>query len=172
MDLNDLYLPVLREVDLLIMEAATLQALGPRFVIVHRYCRGGVCLPGEEIAFVLFPHRSREIVLKISTTEKLLFEAFAQNRRFPQSATQIEGFLRTDPFFKRHGANALPSRLARRICRPSIPMHVRRLRAALAAAFAEAGLNLDPLQVLCEERAAGPLGYQLRATIEWRHLSA
>lgn len=171
MDLNDRYLPVLREVDLLITEAASLSTAGPRFVIAHRYCRDSVCLPGEEIAFVALAYRSREFVLKISTAEKLLFECLARNCHFPQSATQLEAYLRTDAFFARHGTNALRTRLTRKISRAAIKVHVQRLRAALAAAFAEAGLNLDSMQVLRMERAAGPLGYRLRATFEWRHLA-
>ncbi|MGD0581163.1 MAG: hypothetical protein ABSC08_19845 [Bryobacteraceae bacterium] len=170
MDVDDRYLPVLREVDLLIAEAASLNAAGPRFVIAHRYCRDGVCLPGEEIAFVALAYRSREFVLKISTAEKLLFECLARNCHFPQSATQLEAYVRTDAFFAMHGANALRSRLTRKISRAAIKVHVQRLRAALAIAFAEAGLNLDPVRVLREERATGPLGYRLRATFEWRHL--
>lgn len=171
MDVEDRYLPVLREVDLLIAEAASLTASGPRFMIAHRYGRDGICLPGEEIAYVALAYRSREFVLKISTAEKLLVECLARNCHFPQSATQLEAYMRADAFFARHGANALRSRLARRISRAAIKVHVQRLRTALAVAFAEAGLNFNPLQVLREERATGPLGYRLRATFEWRHLA-
>ncbi len=170
MDLEHGYLPVLRELDLLTAEAASLHALGPHFVIAHRYCRDGVCLPGEEIAFVALAHRSREFVLKTSIAERLLFECLARNRHFPQSATQLEGLLRTNAFFTRHGANALRSRLARRLGRASIKVHAQRLRAALASALVAAGLNLDPSHVLRMERETGPLGYRLEATIAWRHL--
>jgi|ERR1700682_5499247 len=170
MDLNDRYLPVLREVDLLIAEATSLRATGPRFVIAHRFFRSDACLPGEEVAFVALLHRSREFVLKISTAEKLLFEALARNRHFPQSATQLEAYMRSDMFFLKHGANAVRARLARRISRASIKVHVQRLRKALELALAEAGLHFDAWRVLRTEHASGPLGYRLEGTFEWRHL--
>ena len=169
MDLDDRYVPVLREVDLLVTEAASLRASGPRFVIAHRYSRGAVCLPGEEIAFVALVHRSRRFVLKISTAEKLLFECLARNH-FPQSATQLEGCMRSDAFFTRHGANALRARLTRRISRAAIKVHAQRIRTALAEALAEAGLSLNPMQILRVERATGPLGYRLKAAVEWIHV--
>jgi hypothetical protein len=168
--MNDRYLPVIREVDLLVAEAASLTAAGPQFLIGHRYGRDGVCLAGEEVAFVALRHRSREYPLKISISEKLLFEALARNRQFPQTARQIEGYIRSEKFFARHGANGAQPRLARKVCRAAVKVHIQRLRLALAATFAEAGLRLDPACVLRTEQTTGPIGYRLSATLEWSHL--
>jgi hypothetical protein len=104
-------------------------------------------------------------------TEKLLFEGLARYAHIPQGAAQLEALLRADPFFTRHGANVPGYRPTRRISRTTVKVHVQRLRVAMAMAFAEAGVNIDPVQVLRTERAAGPLGYRLWANVEWRHLN-
>lgn len=169
--MTDPYLSVVREVDLLVAEAASLRCAGPHFVIGHRFAGDGVCAPGEEVAFVALRHRAREIDLRLSISEKLLFEALARNRHFPQSATQLAGYMRTE-FFARHGANASRLTLVRKMNHSSIKVYVQRLRKALASAFIEAGLELDPNHVLRSERTIGPIGYRLRATVAWRHFDS
>ena len=168
--MNDRYIAVVREVDVLVAEAASLNASGPQFVIGHRYGRDGICLPGEEVAFVALQYRSRRFVLKLSEAERLLFEALARTSRFAQNAAQIATYMRADQFFAKHGANASRSRPVRGISRTTIKVHVQRLRVALGIALEEAGLHLVPSEVLRTECATGPVGYRLRGTFEWLHI--
>ncbi len=170
MDLNDRFLPVLREIDVLLAEAASLSASGPRFTIAHRFNHSANCLPGEEIAYVALMYRSREFILDLSTTEKLLFEALARTRHFPQNASQIAAYMRSDEFFARHGANGLGIRSKRTISCTAVKVYVQRLRLALRAVFETAGLRMDATRVLRTEETAGPIGYRFRASFEWRHL--
>jgi hypothetical protein len=60
----------------------------------------------------------------------------------------------------------------RKISRSAIKEYVKRIRRALALAFSEAGLHLDSSRVLVSKTTMGnEVHYQLRARIEWAHLS-
>lgn len=64
---------VLEKLDLLLAEVALLHTVGPHFRIVHRFRKPGVpCGPGEEIACVHLMHRSREHVVPLSLTLRIL----------------------------------------------------------------------------------------------------
>jgi hypothetical protein len=70
----------------------------------------------------------------------------------------------------KHGMNSgVPSK--RKISRSAIKEYVKRIRGALALAFREAGLHVDPKRVLVSKATMGnEIHYQLRARIEWAHL--
>lgn len=164
---------VLEEVDVLIAEATELAACGPHCVIVHRFHEPGTdCCPGEEILAVWLIYRGRRYLLHLSTATLLLFDFFARHRRLSQTASQIAAGIRRDPFCARHGkADGTSRRKTRRFARASIKEYVARICQALAGAFAEAGIPLDPRNVLLSDPTVGnQVGYRLRASIEWVHV--
>jgi hypothetical protein len=162
------YEAVAREIDVLMAEKAALNSSGPRFVIGHRYARDLICAPGEEIAFVALEYRARRFVLKMAESERMIFEALARSR-FPQTATQLERYIRTTPFFVKHARNADRFAALRGISRTSLKVHALRIRVALGDAFNAAGLNLSPNRVLMTEHAGGQVGYCLHGTVAWEH---
>jgi hypothetical protein len=160
-------------VDLLLAELRALKSQGPQLRIVHRFREPGtLCAAGEEIAVVCFVHRGQLYPLRLSLALRMLIDYLAKYSRFPQSASQIEVGIRADPFYLKHGANAmLHNGLKRRISRTAIREYVKRLRLAIGAAFVKAEINLDPRQVIVSELTVmNEVGYRLKATIEWFHM--
>lgn len=84
---------------------------------------------------------------------------------------QIEAGMQADPFYLKHGTNAmLYNGLSRRISRSAVKEYIKRLRLALELASRQAGLNLDPRQVIASELTVmNQVGYRLKATVEWSH---
>jgi hypothetical protein len=72
----------------------------------------------------------------------------------------------------KHGSNAmLQNGLKRRISRSAIKEYIKRLRLAFELAFRDAGLNLDPRQVIASEATVtNEVGYRLKVTIDWFHI--
>ncbi len=144
-----------------------------RFRILHRFHKpGSDCLPGEEIGLIWLVVGSREYSLNFPLALRILFDYLARHRWLPQSSVQIEAGIRRDAFCLRHGANARTShKQTRRISRSTVKEYVKRIRQALSIAFGEAGLNIDPAQVLTSEpRIGNEVAYRLKATVEWMHL--
>jgi hypothetical protein len=168
----DKYTVVAREIDLLVAEAAMLDAEGPIFVIAHRYCKTALCLPGESVDFVALRHRGRLFFMRLSGSQRLLFESLARLRWSAATATQLSAFLNTDPFFKKHGQNAVGKIALRGVSRNSVRVHIMRLRKEMARVFAEAALPLRPEDVLRTERTSGAIGYRLHAVSCVLHLDA
>ena len=165
--------PVLNKVDLLVAEIAHLRAAGPHFHIVHRFrMPGSDCLPGEEIAAVFLVNHAYEYQLRLSLTQRILFDFIARHSRLAQSARQIELGIRADDFYKLHATNAHGrATVARRIPRSSIKEHIRRLHHALELVFQEAGIGIDPHRVLVVQDTVGnEVGYKLKATCSWTHI--
>lgn len=164
---------VVETVDLVLAEAHGLAVSGPHFKVVHRFREpGSNCLPGEEIAWVLLVFRSRECVLGLPLSLRILFDYLARNRRLPQSAAQIAAGLHFDAFSLRHGANARSgAKLTRRFSHSVIKEYVKRLRRALKVALEEVGLKLDPDSVLrSEPTVSNEVRYRLKASVDWIHL--
>jgi hypothetical protein len=139
---------------------------------VHRFREPGtLCASGEEIAVVGLAHRGQLHPLRLSLALRMLIDYLAKRSHFPQSASQIEAGIRADPFYMKHGTNAMfHNGLKRRICRSAIKEYVKRLRLALELTFEEASLNIDPRQVIVSEpTVTNETGYRLKATIEWFH---
>ncbi|HEV8414598.1 MAG TPA: hypothetical protein VGQ49_13465 [Bryobacteraceae bacterium] len=158
---------VVEEVDLLVAEAAWMNARGPHFVIIHAWHQPGTdCLAGEQVAAVRLVFRGRAFQLGLGTGPLILFDFMARNRWLPQSASQLAAGLNADLFSMRHGSNAPKSRKqARRFTHTTVKVYVERIREAMALVFREAGANVDPYLVLISEQ-----GYKLKATVEWIHL--
>jgi hypothetical protein len=165
--------PILNTVDLLVAEIVHLRTAGPHFHILHRFrLPGSNCLPGEETAGIFFSQRGHEYQLRLSLTQRLIFDYLARHSRLAQSARQIESGMRADDFCRLHGENASGCvALTRRIPRSSIKEHIRRLHQALAMVFQEAGLGIDPRNVLIVQETVGNEAlYRLKATCSWTHI--
>jgi hypothetical protein len=165
--------PVIDKVDLLLAELRGLRSIGPHFKIVHRFRESGcLCAPGEEIAAAYLMYRSREFPIPLSVALLLLFDFLAKHSHMPQNASQIVAAIHVDPFYQKHGANAVKqAKLARRIGRSSVKEFMKRIRRALDLVFRESGLGLDPRTVLVSlETVTNQVGYRLKGTFEWIHI--
>jgi|SRR5947207_11442522 len=144
--MNDEFVDVVENVELLLFEIKALRAGHAGFRITHRFHNpGSDCAPGEEAAAVHFMYRGREFYVRLTGILLLLFEYLARHSHLPQTAPQIVAGMRADPFFQRHGAN-VTSRVpqARKISRSCIKVYVERLRIALGQTFRDAHVTLDP----------------------------
>lgn len=165
--------PILRTLELMKAERSKLSSRGPRFLILHRFWQPWTtCMPGEVIADVQLIYHGKRFSVPLSTRLLLVFDYLARHQRMPQSASQIAAGMRLDPFCLKHGTNATASRsLSKRVSRTAVKQQIVRLRAALASAFAEAGLSLDPERVLVsEETSVNEVRYFLKAAVEWEHV--
>jgi hypothetical protein len=165
--------PVVDGVDLLLAELRALKSQGPHLRIMHRFREPGMlCAPGEEIVIVYIVRRGWLYPLRLSLALRMLIDYLAKHSHFPQSASQIEAGMRADPFYIKHGANAmLHNGLKRRISRSAIKEYVKRLRLALELTFREAGLSIDPRHtIVSAPTVTNEVGYRLKATAEWFHI--
>jgi ribosomal protein S20 len=170
---------VLEEIDYLLAEQRELAFQGPQFVIVHKTdprpgleeLRAG-CLPEEKLLGVLLMYHGQERQLRLSPAEAALFNYVAQYR-IGQTASQIERGIRSDPFIAAQRLRARTSnRRNARFHRTTIKTYVKRIRAALASAFTDVGLRLDPESVMVAQRTVGnEVAYTIRARVEWRHVA-
>jgi hypothetical protein len=173
MHTSDELLPVVEKVDLLIAELKELRSSGPCFRIWHRFREPGCfCGPGEEIAGIFLVHRTREILVPLSVTLRLLFDFLGRHSHLPQRSSQIAVAMRADPFYRNHGANAsVHAKLTRKISRASVKELIKRVRLALDRTFQEANLPTDSRAVLVsEETVTNQVVYRLRARCEWIHI--
>jgi hypothetical protein len=166
--------PIFEAVGLLLTELRELRSSGPHFRIVHRFREPGcMCTPGEEVAAVYLIHRSREIFVPLSTTLRVLFDFLAKHSYLPQNASQITAVFNTDPFYCNHGANARgDAKFVRKISRSGVKEFVHRIRIALALAFREANMNVNPAAVLrTEPTMTNEVTYRLKGVCEWVHVN-
>jgi hypothetical protein len=170
MDLSR-YIPIVREVEALVVEATTLKMAGPRLEIAHRYCRDGICRPGEEIAGAALIHRGRTYPLRLSPSQCLLIEALARNSRFALNASQLEAYMRTDVFFRKHARNRGGAAFQRGNSRKVIKVNIQRIRRSFDAVLAAANVPLTGADILITERNEGVLGYRLRAAVQTVHVA-
>lgn len=142
----------------------------PSFVVIHRFQKDGICLPGEEILGVWLEPDGPQ--LRLTMTLLLVFDHFGKHHWVAQSAAQVEASMRNDPFYVRHGANSRAStKLTRRISRSGIKTYVARIREAMQLAFDEAGVDLKAADVLVSERTVGnERRYRLHAKVRRVHL--
>ncbi|MGA8087651.1 MAG: hypothetical protein WCA10_10110 [Terracidiphilus sp.] len=165
---------LVERVAVLFAESRHLQSAGFHFRIVHRFHMPGSsgCLAGEEILGVFLVYHGREYCLRLSLALRILFDYLARHSRFPQSARQIELGIHADDFYQDHGKNAnRGSALTRRLTRSAIRVYMERLRQALALAFQEAGMNIDPNKVLIVRETVGnEIGYQLKGSFACTHI--
>lgn len=163
---------VMAQAELALLEVRELANNGPQFRIVHRFHKPGTdCQAGEEIWTISLIHRRFETRLPLSLALRQIVNYLAETRHVPQSATQIAAGVHRSAFYTRHGMNS-GVRSKRKVSRSAIKEYVKRIRRALGSAFREAGLHLDPKRVLVSKATVGnEIHYQLRATIQWVHIS-
>jgi hypothetical protein len=171
--MNDRFTQVFEEIDLLLLEARRLRALGPTFNIYHRYQQvEGFCTPGEEICLITLSYRAREFMIHLPTGCILLFD-YLTRIRLPQSASQIANAMASDNFTIRHPGVARIGQRRRRSS-PSrfvIKSYINRTRVALRRTFTEAGLGLAPSAVLVSEMTtANQVLYRLVAQVRVIHV--
>lgn len=165
------FAPIIEEIEFMLALLARTGASKPRLRVLHRLRQGSDCCPGEEVAQAWVIRGSEVFRLKLSTRGLLLPDYFAR-RRLPQSASQIESGMRADRFCTEHAFNVLRSRRPPTLIgRRSVRVYVERIRQALALAFEEAGIDLDPRSVLVSDRAVdcNEVAYLLKANVEWIH---
>ena len=165
--------PFLRTIDLVLAEQRELAAAGPHLTIWHRFqVPGTECMPGEEIWTISLDGPRRHVPLKLSLAIRILLDYLAHHRHIPQSASQIEAGIRSDPFYTKHGSNVRAStRQMSNICRSLLKVYVPRFHDALENASVDAGLMLDLDLVLISEPTDGnELLYRLKARVDWRHI--
>ena len=167
---NDLK-TIIVEAEVALLEQRELKHGGPHFKILHRFRACGThCRAGEEIAAVYVASRTGEVAVPLSLALRLVFDYLAASRRIPQSATQIAAGIHASEFYKKHALNAGQS-LRRKVSRSAVKEYIKRIRKALDAALAKAGLAIDSRSVLVSENTCGnEVLYRLRASVEWVHL--
>jgi hypothetical protein len=162
----------MEKVDLMLLEFKQLKSSRLHFTILHRFRAPGTeCAPGEEVAAVYLMYHGREYRIPLSMSLRLVFDFLAKHARLSQSASQIAACFQADEFYRQHGSNiAGHGKLRRRVVRSAVRVYVIRIRKALALAFREAGLRVDPRNILAsEETAMNDVGYRLRGTFDWLH---
>src|SRR5262249_44789165 len=122
----------------------------PYLLVIHRFWIPGTkCKSGEEIAVICFVWKTSVFPLRLSLPLLFVGNYLCQHRWLAQSAAQIEAGIKADRFYVKHGTNVRTSkRQWRNISRSSIKEYIRRIREALRLAIAQAGLNLDPRDIL------------------------
>jgi hypothetical protein len=172
MFLNDKFAPVVDNVELVIAELNRLRGSRLPFRIVHRYRVPGTdCAPGEEVLAICFIPRGREHQLPLSPGQLLVGDYLLRNQRFAQTASQISSGIHASSFYSEHATNGHGrQQRMRRIPRTAIREYIRRLHRALALAFREANLRIDPREVLTVEESVGnQVLYQWKAVVEVVH---
>ena len=117
-------------------------------------------------------HRAREYQLPLPPAPLLLADYLLRNSRFAQTASQIATGIHEGKFYAEHARNGARQRI-RRIPRSAIREYIRRLHRALAVAFEEASLYIDPETVLMVEQSVSNHAlYRWRAIVEVAHLDS
>jgi hypothetical protein len=170
---NDRFAPVVDHVELLIAELNQLRSSGLPFKLAHRFRMPGTdCAPGEEVLAICFVPRGYEHQLRLSPSLLLLGDYLLRNSRFAQTASQIATGIHASSFYCEYATNGHGRRQrVRRIPRTAIKEYIKRLRRALALAFQEANVRINPLDVLTVEESVGnQVLYRWKAAVEVVHL--
>jgi hypothetical protein len=158
---------------LLIAEISQLRSARLPFRVSHRHRLPGTdCAPGEEVLAICFTPRGREHQLRLSPALLLLGDYLLRNQRFAQTASQISSGIQASSFYSGKYATNDHGRKQRmrRIPRTAIRQYIRRLHKALALAFHETNLRIDPRDVLTVEESVGnQVLYQWKAVVEVIH---
>lgn len=162
---------IAEKTELLLAELRQVNQNGPQLRVLHRFRTHGIiaCEAGEEISAVLLLPRDKEVLVPLSRAMRIVVD-YLGHQRFPQSASQIAAGIQRSHFYKHEGARArIYSRL--KISRSAINEYIKRIRLALKCAFREAGLELQPSQVIESIPSVGnEVLYRLRAQVEVCHI--
>jgi hypothetical protein len=166
------FVSLIEEVEFLDAERRYLAAVGPHFRIHHRLRQpGSICEAGEEVVGIFAVHNGREFHVPLSLALRLVFDFLAHHPHLPQSASQVQAAMRSDPFYAKHGFNAMRGgQLVRKITRSAIKQYVSRIRRALELTFREAHLSINPQSVVISKKTVtNEIGYHIRGTFQWVH---
>jgi hypothetical protein len=171
---NDSLAPVADDVRLLIAEFNQLRSSLLPFRVTHRFRMPGTeCASNlEEVLAVFLLYRGCEYQLRLSPALLVLADYLLRNSRVAQTASQIADGIRANSFYsEKYAANGRGRRQRiMRIPRSAIREYIKRLRRALALAFQEANLPVDPLNVLIVEESVGnQMLYRWKAGVEVVH---
>jgi hypothetical protein len=157
-------------VDVLLAEMSDLEHNGPRFEIIHSFCRVGCCAPGEEISAVLLSHAGSFFQLPLGLAQRFVFDFLAQ-RRIAVDSLQVVSGLGGDWFYREHASNS-GQRQPKKIRRPTVKVIIQRIREAMEFTFANAQLKFNPYDVLRSSYAEGSkrVLYKVHADVRWRHI--
>ena len=129
-------------------------------------------MPGEEVLAIFLVYRGREYQLPLSPALLLMGDYLLHHSRFAQTASQISNGIHAGGFYAEHGRNGAQQK-TRRIPRSAIREYIRRLHRALAVAFEEASLCIDPESVLVVEASVSNHAlYRWRAVVEVAHIDS
>ena len=168
---NDNFAPVIEAVDVLRAELRQIASGRLHFRIVHRFRPPGAdCVPGEEVLAILFVHRGHEYQLRLSPAMLLVADYLLRHSRYAQTASQIATGIHEGSFYCEYGYTGRGQRTWR-IPRSAIKEYIKRLHRALAWAFSEARIRVDPNDVLVtEESTSNHVLYRWRAVVEVVHI--
>ncbi len=170
---SDGYQPLLEEVDFVLAEQRLLSSEGPHFIVKHGYhVPGTFCVPGETVEEVCLWENFSEYPLLLAPTPILLFDCLRRFRRL--TAATVEEIMLNHAFYTDYGLHcsgpkrhiSIPRRLTTKV-------YISRIHEAMARAFREAGLRLDPKRVLLSESiGSNMVTYRLKGQIEVVHLDS
>jgi hypothetical protein len=105
----------------------------------------------------------------LSPGQLLVGDYLLRNSQFAQTASHIANGIHAGSFYCEHATNGHGRRQRmRRIPRAAIREYIKRLHRALAIAFHEANLRIDPLDVLTVEESVGnQVLYRWKAAVRW-----
>lgn len=127
---------------------------------------------GEEILAIFLVYDGRDYQLRLSAALLILADYLLRHGRYAQTATQVSTGIHADGFYAEHGKNGRRQRI-QRIPRSAIREHIKRLKVAIALAFDEANLSLDPETVLqSEESVSNQMLYRWRAIVDVVHINS
>jgi hypothetical protein len=171
--MNDRLLDLVENVEVVLHARSLLRTKGPHFRIVHRFrVPGADCAAGEEIVAAFLLVAGQEYAISLGGAMLILFDYLAHHSRLPQSATQIVMGMKSDPFYQEHGSNACrhPA-LAKHVSLSAVKVYIQRIRTALEKALREAGISIDPYQILAsEDTQSNRRTYRLKGSFEWTHI--
>lgn len=163
---------IVEELDYLMAKRRQRAGECPRFVVIHGHHQPGTdCLHSETVEKASLLFGSKEIPLHLSPTGLLIVDCLSRFRRTPLSTAHIERILASDPFYLRHGANALGgSRPVARPKRASIKVYIQRIRLQIGKAIAAAGIDTKAETILTSETTdSNVVVYGLSVSVAVRH---
>lgn len=141
---------------------------GPCFRIVHEYSQGS-CAPGEAIKVIELWERGKPFQLRLSLSQRFVFDLLARNRSVALDSFQITSGI-DGWFYRDHGKNG-GLRYTTKVRVPTVKVIAQRIRQAMTTCFVEADLPADPYNVLRSFYAEGSKRalYRLHAHVHWDH---
>lgn len=171
---SDAVIKIVEELEFLEAEKRRMRERGPHFRIVLRCSEPFVPCDGhEEISALYLVHARNSVQLRLGETLSILFNYLARHNRFAQTAKQIARGTHPRDIRVRSRISADLSGRSSGIPARYVRVYIDRIREALGAALTEAGLDSRPESVLLSEKTVlNEVGYRLRATVEWHHITS